>query len=206
LGYFFFPLCFLYLLSVINFEPISILALFGVIISTFVIGSLFHELCQFFDLTVSYIYCLLFGILISPTDPIAVLGILTKANVPKKIEATIVGESLFNDGVGVVIFIALLEVFKSGDSQIDFSHFGILFAHESLAGIGFGLFAGYILHKILASIDHYETEVIITLTFVMLGYNLCLFLHIPGASAMVVMGLFVENYNHEKAMSDTTID
>ncbi len=185
---------------------ISILALFGVILSTLIIGSLLYELCQLFNLTVSYIYCLLFGALISPTDPIAVLGILTKANVPKKIEAIIVGESLFNDGVGVVIFIALLEVLKSGDSQINFSHFGILFAQESLGGIGFGLLAGYILHKILASIDHYETEVLITLTFVMIGYNLCLFFHISGALAMVVMGLFVGNYNHEKAMSDTTMD
>ena len=185
---------------------ISILAVGGVMLSTFIIGSLFYGLSHVCSLSVNYIYCLLFGALISPTDPIAVLGILTKANVPKKIEATIVGESLFNDGVGVVIFIALLEVLKSGENQINFSHFGILFIQESIGGIGFGLLVGYALHKILASIDHYETEVLITLAFVMIGYNLCLILHISGALAMVVMGLFVGNYNLEKAMSDVTTD
>lgn len=185
---------------------ISILAVGGVILSTIIIGSLFFGLSQLFDFHINYIYCLLFGSLISPTDPIAVLGILTRADVPKKIEATIVGESLFNDGVGVVIFIALLEVLRSGESQIDFTHFGVLFIQESLGGITFGLLAGYILHKILSSIDHYETEVLLTLAFVMLGYNLCLLLHISGALAMVVMGLFVGNYNQEKAMSDVTTD
>ncbi len=187
-------------------KPISLFAVFGVILSTILIASFFYVLCSLLPFQIDFIYCLLFGALISPTDPIAVLGILTKANVPKKIEATIVGESLFNDGVGVVIFIALLEVLKSDGSNIDFSHFGILFIQESFGGILFGFAAGFILHKILSSIDHYETEVLLTLAFVMAGYSLCLYLHISGALAMVIMGLFVGNYNHTKAMSDTTID
>ena len=186
-------------------KPITIFAVFGTITSTAIIGEAFYALCSLFGFQINLIYCLLFGALISPTDPIAVLGILTKANVPKKIEATIVGESLFNDGVGVVIFIALLETLISGE-QFQFSHFGILFIQEGVGGIIFGLAAGYFLHKILSSIDHYETEVLLTLAFVMLGYSLCLYLHISGALAMVIMGLFVGNYNHDKAMSDITID
>ena len=187
-------------------KVISLFAVFGVILSTIIIACLFYWLCSLLNIQIDFIYCLLFGALISPTDPIAVLGILTKANVPKKIEATIVGESLFNDGIGVVIFIALLEVLKSDGLSIDFSHFGVLFVQESFGGILFGLAAGFLLHKILSSIDHYETEVLLTLAFVMAGYSLCLYLHISGALAMVIMGLFVGNYNHKKAMSDTTID
>ncbi|MDZ4838376.1 MAG: sodium:proton antiporter [Bacteroidota bacterium] len=187
-------------------RPISLFAVFGVMLSTIIVASLTYGLCTLLSIQIDYIYCLLFGALISPTDPIAVLGILTKANVPKKIEATIVGESLFNDGVGVVIFIALLEVLASDSSHIDFSHFGILFVQESFGGILFGLAAGFTLHKILTTIDHYQTEVLLTLAFVMVGYSICLYLHISGALAMVIMGLFVGNYNHSKAMSDTTID
>jgi monovalent cation:H+ antiporter, CPA1 family len=187
-------------------KQISIFAVFGVIFSTLIIGGLLFGLCHLCAIEMSFLYCLLFGALISPTDPIAVLGILTKANVPKKIEATIVGESLFNDGVGVVIFIALLEVLHSGNATLDFSHFCSLFIQESLGGLLFGLLLGYLLHKILSSIDHYETEVLLTLAFVMTGYALCLKLHISGALAMVIMGLFVGNYNHTKAMSDITMD
>lgn len=187
-------------------KPITTFAVFGVIASTFIIGGLFSVVSNLFNVQISFIYCLLFGALISPTDPIAVLGILTKANVPKKIEATIVGESLFNDGVGVVVFIALLEVLKSGAAQFSFANFGMLFLQESFGGICFGLVAGFVLHKILSSIDHYETEVLLTLAFVTLGYSLCSTLHISGALAMVIMGLFVGNYNHHKAMSEITMD
>lgn len=187
-------------------KAISLFAVFGVILSTALVGTLFYGLTHLVSLDVNYIYCLLFGALISPTDPIAVLGILIKAKVPKKIEATIVGESLFNDGIGVVIFIALLEILHSGKSHFDFAHFGELFVQEGVGGVLFGLAAGFVLHKILASIDHYETEVLLTLAFVMLGYSLCLYLKISGALAMVIMGLFVGNYNHQKAMSDITIE
>jgi len=187
-------------------KPISIFAVWGVMLSTLITGVMFYGLTYLFGLQIDFIYCLLFGALISPTDPIAVLGILTKANVPKKIEATIVGESLFNDGVGVVIFIALLEVLSSNGTHFEFSKFGLLLFQEGFGGIVFGLLAGYILHKLLSSLDHYETKTLLTLAFVMIGYSLCLKLHISGALAMVVMGLFVGNYQHDKAMSDTTID
>ncbi len=187
-------------------KQISVFAVLGVLLSTLIIGAAFFGICSMFHIQIDFLYCALFGALISPTDPVAVLGILTKANVPKKIEATIVGESLFNDGVGVVVFIALLELLHSGSSTFSFSRFGILFLQESFGGILFGLLAGYILHKILKSINHYETEVLLTLAFVMVGYALCLELHISGALAMVIMGLFVGNYNHNKAMSSVSID
>jgi monovalent cation:H+ antiporter, CPA1 family len=187
-------------------KTIGIFAVGGVIASTFMIGSLFYVVCGLLGLNVDYIYCLLFGSLISPTDPIAVLGILTKAKVPKKIETTIVGESLFNDGIGVVVFIALLEILNRGGHNFSLTQFGFLFIQESVGGILFGLGIGYILHKLMTSIDHYETEVILTLAFVMMGYQACIWLHLSGPLAMVIMGLFVGNYKQEKAMSDVTMD
>lgn len=187
-------------------KTITIFAVVGVIASTFLIGSLFYGISNALGIEISYIHCLLFGALISPTDPIAVLGILTKANVPKKIETTIVGESLFNDGIGVVVFIALLEMLNSGGEHFSLGHFGMLFIQESIGGILFGLIAGYLLHKLLSTINHYETEVILTLAFVMLGYEVCLWLHLSGALAMVIMGLFVGNYKQDQAMSDITME
>ncbi len=186
----------------INIKPIAIFALLGVAISTVIIASLFFVVSQFLNLQIDFIFCLLFGALISPTDPIAVLGILTKAKVPKKTEIKIVGESLFNDGVGVVIFIALLDTLNTGSFSI--SHFGILFLQEAVGGLLMGLVLGYFLHLLLKSIDHYETEVLLTIAFVMSGYELCNYLHIAGALAMVVTGLMVGNFRQEIAMSDLT--
>ncbi|GAB3505922.1 cation:proton antiporter [Emticicia fontis] len=189
-----------------QWKPIGIFAVGGVIASTIIIASILSLLCDWLQLPVSFIHCLVFGALISPTDPIAVLGILTKANVSKRIESTIVGESLFNDGVGVVIFIALLETLKLGNSHIDFGHFAVLFIQEAVGGIFFGLILGYLLYWLLKSIDNYETEVLMTIAFVMAGYSLCSYFHLSGALAMVIMGLFIGNYNQNKAMSDTTLE
>jgi CPA1 family monovalent cation:H+ antiporter len=183
-------------------KPIATFALGGVLLSTLIIATIFYFVSQFLQVQIDFIYCLLFGSLISPTDPIAVLGILTKANVPKKIETTIVGESLFNDGVGVVVFLALSETLDTGSFNLP--HFGILFLQEALGGIIIGLILGYILHLLLKSIDHYETEVLLTLAFVMGGYAVSNHFHISGALAMVVMGLITGNYRQELAMSDTT--
>ncbi|QPH39702.1 cation:proton antiporter [Pedobacter endophyticus] len=183
-------------------RPIATFALGGVLLSTVIIAFLFSGLTSLFDLNIDFIYCLVFGALISPTDPIAVLGILTKANVPKKTEYTIVGESLFNDGVGVVVFIVLIETLNTGTFSL--SHFGFLFLQEAVGGIIMGLIFGYILYLLLKSIDHYETEILLTLAFVMGGYGLFNFIHISGALAMVVMGLMVGNFRQKLSMSDTT--
>jgi CPA1 family monovalent cation:H+ antiporter len=183
-------------------KPIAAFALGGILLSTIIIAGLFFLIAQLFQIQVDFIYCLLFGALISPTDPIAVLGILTNANVPKKTEEKIVGESLFNDGVGVVVFISLLDTLNSGN--FSFSHFGQLFFQEAVGGIVAGLVLGYCLHLLLKSIDHYETEILLTLAFVMGGYALCNHFHISGALAMVVMGLMVGNFKQDVSMSDTT--
>ncbi len=187
-------------------KQITLYAVGGVIVSTVLIAVLFYSVSIFFKLNIDFIYCLLFGALISPTDPIAVLGILTKANVSKKIETTIVGESLFNDGIGVVIFITLLEVLNSGGNNINFSHFWILFLREAVGGGVFGLISGFILFKLLKSIDHYETEVLLTVAFVMMAYGISLELHISGPLSMVIMGLFIGNYKESLAMSIRTKD
>jgi len=187
-------------------KPITIYAFGGVILSTVVIAVLFLIICSLTGIHIRFIYCLLFGVLISPTDPISVLGILTKAGVSEKTETVIVGESLFNDGIGVVIFITLLETLKSGSNNFDFLHFGVLLLLEAAGGILFGFISGYILYLLLKSIDDYETEVLLTIAFVMAGYMLCSYLHLSGALAMVIMGLFVGNYKRNEAMSHITLD
>ncbi len=183
-------------------KPISIFAIGGVLFSTVIIAILFKISTSLFNLQIDFIYCFIFGALISPTDPIAVLGILTKANVPKKIESTIVGESLFNDGVGVVVFIALLLTQQTG--VFSFSSFGLLFLQEAVGGVIVGLVLGYILYIFLKSIDHYESEILLTLAFVMAGYTVSNSFHLSGALAMVVMGLMVGNFRQDISMSDIT--
>jgi CPA1 family monovalent cation:H+ antiporter len=186
----------------LQIKTIATFAIGGVLLSTLLIAGLFYFVTGLFGLEIPLLFCFIFGALISPTDPIAVLGILKKANVPKKTEHTIVGESLFNDGIGVVVFIALLDTLKSG--QFSFTHFEFLFVQEAIGGIGMGFILGYILHLLLKSIDHYETEILLTLAFVMAGYSFCNYLHISGALAMVIMGLIVGNFRRDVAMSDIT--
>lgn len=185
-----------------HIRPITIFALPGVILSTVIVAILLSLLCTGVGVSIPFIYCLLFGALISPTDPIAVLGILTKAGVPKKIETIVVGESLFNDGVGVVMFLSLFGTLQSVSGEINYAEFGLLFLREGVGGILCGLAFGFMLHYIIRSINHYETEVLLTIAFVMLGYSICLHFHASGPLAMVVMGLLVGNYKNDKVMSD----
>jgi monovalent cation:H+ antiporter, CPA1 family len=186
--------------------PIFTYATIGVLISTLVIGTAMYFVFLVFQLPVPYIYCLLFGSLISPTDPIAVLGILKDAKIPGSMEIKISGEALFNDGIGVVIFISLLDIADMGSENFTFVQTSLLFLKESGGGIVWGIILGYMGYYLLRSIDHYQVEVLITIAMVMGGYLLADQLHISGPLAMVVAGIIIGNKGSREAMSDKTRD
>ncbi|MCB0635178.1 MAG: sodium:proton antiporter [Lewinella sp.] len=187
------------------FAPVLTFATLGVVLSTFIVGGLVYGLLQVVGLPTDFLACLLFGALISPTDPIAVLGILKKANAPEKLETKIVGESLFNDGVGVVVFLTLLQLARAGTGEIHASEIGLLFLEEVGGGVLLGLGLGYLGYQLMRRIDNYEVEVMITLALVMGGYSLAAFLHFSGPLAMVVAGLFLGNDRRRAgSMSETT--
>jgi CPA1 family monovalent cation:H+ antiporter len=185
--------------------PVFVFATLGVLVSTFLVGILTFYVLQILGLDVAFIYCLLFGALISPTDPIAVLGILKKAGAPKKLETKIVGESLFNDGVGVVVFLTIFAIAAKPEAAIELNEIAKLFGQEVLGGVALGLILGYITYKLLKSIDDYEVEVIITMATVMGGSLLAHHWHLSAPLAMVTAGLIVGNDTVRKnSMSDIT--
>ena len=179
---------------------------FGVVVSTFIIAALLFVVTKWFGVPIDFIYCLLFGALISPTDPIAVLGILKKAKIPPTLEMKISGESLFNDGVAVVVFITIYEIIKVGYDNVSALQIGWLFLKEAGGGLLFGLLLGYIGFWALRSINNYVIEVLITLAIVMGGYALADYLHISGPLAMVVAGIVTGNKSLEEGTSDVTTD
>lgn len=149
------------------------------------------------------IYCLLFGALISPTDPIAVIGIVKGAGTSKSLQTKIVGESLFNDGIGVVVFIVLLGI-AAGGHEITAGEVGLLFAEEAIGGAILGLLLGMVSYWMLKSVDNYQVEIFITLALVVGGYTLAGALHTAGPIAMVVAGLLIGNHGRSLAMSEKT--
>lgn len=173
--------------------PVIVFATIGVLISTALVGISMYFILQMIGLPVEFIYCLLFGALISPTDPIAVLGILKKANAPKKLETKIVGESLFNDGVGVVVFLTIFSIANAPGEAIEVMDIVKLFVQEVLGGIVLGLILGYGTFRLLKAIDDYEVEVIITIATVMGGTLIAHKLHLSAPLAMVTAGLFIGN-------------
>lgn len=186
--------------------PIITFATAGVIISTIIVGVLMFFIFKLLHLNVDLIYCLLFGALISPTDPIAVMGILKNAKIPEALETKISGESLFNDGVGVVVFLSILEVARLGIENLSAGQIGLLFLKEAGGGLVWGWLLGYVAFYLLRSIDNYKVEVIITLAIVMGGYAFANAIHISGPLAMVVAGIMVGNKGKALAMSDITRD
>ncbi|NNE28879.1 MAG: sodium:proton antiporter [Saprospiraceae bacterium] len=188
--------------------PVLLFSTVGVLTSTFLVGGITYYVLNALGLQIEFIHCLLFGALISPTDPIAVLGILKKAGVPKKLETKIVGESLFNDGVGVVVFLTILSVAVGGEGGHgggDLQSIVKLFGQEVLGGVVFGGLIGYLTFLLLKSIDDYEIEVLITLACVMGGYVLAHKLHLSAPLAIVVAGLIVGNDTvRDSSMSKTT--
>ena len=186
-------------------ESMSIVAYatVSVVISTFIIGYGTYMVLGIFGISVELIHALLFGALISPTDPIAVLSILKSSGISKSLQTKIAGESLFNDGVAVVIFIILLQL-SSPETEITFRNIIILFTREAIGGLVLGLILGYIGFKLIASIDHYQVEVLLTLAIVMGGYTLSHFIHVSGPLAMVAAGVIIGNQGKKLGMSDIT--
>lgn len=186
-----------------NGWTIGLLATGGVVFSTAVVGVLGWWVLKSLGMELPFLYCLVFGALISPTDPIAVLGVLKTTNVSRGLETKIAGESLFNDGVGVVLFLVLLGIAAEGNG-VHPGDIALLFLREAGGGIVFGLAAGYLAYRMLKGVDNYSVEVLITLALVTGGYTLADALHLSGPIAIVVAGLLIGNHGRVLAMSDTT--
>ena len=185
-------------------KPIIAFATFSTLISTFLVGAFTYYVLKIMSFDVNFMYCLLFGALISPTDPIAVLGILKQVGAPKKLETNIVGESLFNDGVGVVIFLTIYQIAKGG-ATITLAHIAELFLVEVFGGFALGLLLGWITFRLLKTIDNYEVEVIITIAAVMGGTVLAQHFHLSAPLAMVTAGLMIGHDRvRQTSMSETT--
>ncbi|MCW2268527.1 sodium:proton antiporter [Pseudomonas sp. MYb187] len=183
--------------------PIGLLATVGVLIATVVIGYLAHWIFALFGWHISLLYCLLFGALISPTDPIAVLGALRTANASKPLKTTIVGESLFNDGTAVVVFTVLLGIAQLGETPT-VSETAILFVREAIGGALFGGLIGYITYRMIKGIEQYQVEVMLTLALVIGGSAMAYELHVSAPIAMVVAGLIIGNLGRNLAMNEMT--
>lgn len=186
--------------------PIFTYATISVVLSAFIISGLLYYIAPFFNIDIPYIYCLLFGTLISPTDPIVVLGILKQAKVPKMIETKITGESLFNDGVAVVMFAVVLKLAIDPDFEASFGSISKLFLLEAGGGILLGGLLGFTASNVMKKIDDYKVSVLITLSIVMGGFLLAKQLHVSSPLAMVIAGLIIGNYGTAVAMSDVTRD
>ena len=182
---------------------ILLLATVGVLISTFLVGALAWLIFNGLGIQLPFIYCLVFGALISPTDPIAVLGVLKSVGVAKTLETKIAGESLFNDGIGVVVFLVMVGI-ATGSQQPEVHQISLLLVQEAGGGAVFGLLAGGLTFYLLRSIDSYQVEVLLTLALVMGGYAMASALHLSGPIAMVVAGLVIGNHGRLLAMSDSS--
>jgi CPA1 family monovalent cation:H+ antiporter len=182
---------------------VGVLATAGVLVSTLVVGGLAYLVLNAAGLPARFLYCLLFGALIAPTDPIAVLAMLKRAAAPKDLEVTIAGESLFNDGVGVVVFLGLLQAAAAGQG-VSPGGLAAGFAREGLGGAAFGLGLGALFYYLFKSVDAYQVEVLLSLALVAGGYALAGHLHVSAPIAMVVAGLVIGNYGRAYAMSAAT--
>jgi len=189
--------------------PITLMATVGVVISTFIVGTGFYYLVQAFGINIPYAWALVFGALISPTDPVAVLSLLKSVNVPASLEAKIAGESLFNDGVGGVVFTIVVAIAVGSGSEsggIDFLHIAELFVVEAIGGAILGLVTGWIAYRAMAHMDEYTLEILISLGIVAATYAIALRLHLSGPIAVVITGLLIGNRGVRVGMSDKTAE
>jgi len=184
------------------------MATIGVLISTALVGTAIYLLAGLVGFAIPLAYCLVFGALISPTDPIAVLGILKTVRVPASLEAKIAGESLFNDGVGIVVFTLMVAVAAGGEGgePVTAAGIGQLFAAEAMGGAALGLATGFLAYRAIGSIDEHNLEVLITLALVTLTYSIAIAIHVSGPIAVVIAGILIGNHGKQFAMSAATRD
>ena len=183
---------------------IGILASVGVVSSMFLVAGGAYAVFRLFGFEVPFIFCLLFGTLISPTDPIAVMGILKTAGASKSLETKIAGESLFNDGVAIVVFLAVFGIAVNGEA-FDAGHIAVLFVQEAFGGALFGFACGWIVLQMLKRVDNYQVEILLTLALVSGGATAAAGLHLSAPIAVVVAGLMIGNHGRRDAMSNTTV-
>ncbi len=187
--------------------PVMVFSTVSVLISTFVVGGLLYYILPLTGLSAPLIECLVFGALISPTDPIAVLGILKKVGVSKSLETKVAGESLFNDGMAVVVFVVLLQLAQGKEVDLSFGNVAWLFIKEAIGGLALGIALGVIGVKAMKNISSHNVSAIITLAIVMGGYLVAHAMHISGPLAMVASGLVVGNMSRrEGVLTDNARD
>ena len=186
--------------------PVIIFSTVSVIISAFAVGFILFYVAPLFGVEIPFIFCLLFGALISPTDPIAVMGVLKEAKVRKSLETKVAGESLFNDGVAVVIFAVILQLAQGSEIDISFGNISWLLIKEAIGGFTLGTILGIGSSNAMRKIDDYKVSVLITLSVVMGGYLIAHAMHISGPLTMVAAGIVIGNYGKRTAMSATTKD
>ena len=184
---------------------ITVLALLATLVSTFFVGGVLYFGCQLLGIPLNFIYCLLFGALISPTDPIAVLAIVKKMHAPQRISTQIEGESLFNDGFGLVIFVTLFTI-AFGTETPTVSSVAALFAQEALGGIAYGFVLGLIFHYLISATNDHSMELLLTFCIPTAGYVIAEQLHVSGPLAMVVVGIIIGNWTRETGFSKESQD
>lgn len=187
-------------------RPVVIFSTVGVVISTFVVGFGMYYLLPFVGLELPFIYCLVFGALISPTDPVAVLSILKQANVSKALETKVAGESLFNDGMAVVVFTVVLQLAIGKEVDLGAENIMLLLLKEAGGGILLGVVLGWITSRLMREVDDYIISVLVTLSVVMGGYLIARQMHISGPLTMVAAGLFMGNFSMKFQMKSITQD
>lgn len=189
-----------------QFFPVLLFATVGVLISTFAVGFGVYYILPLVGVQISLMYCLVFGALISPTDPVAVLSVLKKANVTKSLETKVAGESLFNDGMAVVVFAVILQLAVGREVDLTIQHIGLLLLKEAGGGILLGVVLGYTASRAMREVDDYILSVLVTLSVVMGGYLVARSLHFSGPLTMVAAGLFMGNFNIKFKMKSETQD
>ncbi len=179
---------------------ITVLVLFGVVASTVLVAAGVWALCKLAGMPIAFVYCLLFGALISPTDPIAVLAIVKKLDAPEQVAIQLEGESLFNDGVGLVAFLSIYAVAFSGEEP-SLANVGGIFLHEAVGGITFGALVGVIAHFMISATDEGPMELAMTLCIPTAGFAFANILGVSGALAMVIAGIIVGNWTRHSGFS-----